>query len=492
MRLILWLPALLLAGCGAGPNADAVRKDVESRLAQALPRGAFTLSEFERRGSQSDAKAPGGEKRRIVYYDAKVKLERDVDFGAWDTPGAAGLVTALGAGPKGIVGIRSGGNKAGDIVDAHGTVLYKREGDGWVAVASGAYRPSEAPAYATNQPPSGPAALLDAMRKMIDAVPQGASAEHRAVIEEELAAAHVAIQSRLARASNGYAIAAGPEHGQYLRFAQALPGDTGRHTTALVTLGGGENLALLRAGKVSLALAQGDCALEAYQGSGAFRERGVHASLRALGSLYPEPVHVLVRADAPMTSLANLKGRRVAVGPQGSCSRTTALRVLQAHGLGPGDITVLDLPLSEALVGITRNQVDAAIQVIGVPADSIREAFPAVPLRLLPLADAAIASLTDAKSGLFAHTIASGTYGQAQPVSTVATAALLLVGTDVSETEVASLTRFVFDKGRDFAARGSAQGPQVSAATAQQGLTVPLHIAAAKVLEANAVATDAK
>ena len=53
----------------------------------------------------------------------------------------AGLVSALGAGPKGIVGITSGGNKAGDVIRAHGTALYKREGDTWVSVATGGYRP---------------------------------------------------------------------------------------------------------------------------------------------------------------------------------------------------------------------------------------------------------------------------------------------------------------------------------------------------------------
>ena len=116
------------------------------------PRAPSRSPRFERRGSQSDTKAPAGETRRIVYFDAELKLERDFDFGAWDSPGVAGIVSALGAGPKGIVGITSGGNKAGDVVRAHGTALYKREGDGWVPVAAGGYRPTAAPAYATNAP----------------------------------------------------------------------------------------------------------------------------------------------------------------------------------------------------------------------------------------------------------------------------------------------------------------------------------------------------
>jgi TRAP-type uncharacterized transport system substrate-binding protein len=67
-------------------------------------------------------------------------------------------------------------------------------------------------------------------------------------------------------------------------------------------------------------------------------------------------------------------------------------------------------------------------------------------------------------------------------VRTVATAALMLVAADLSDAEVGALARFVYDKGGDFAARGSAQGLQVSAANAQHGLTVPLHDAAARVL----------
>lgn len=475
-----------LMGCGGGPDADALKKDIDARLAQALPGGNVSLGSLERRGSQSDTKAPTGETRRIVYFDAQLKLERDFDFGAWDSPGVAGLVSALGAGPKGIAGIASGGNKAGDVIRAHGTALYKREGGKWEAIVSGGYRPSAAPAYATNAP-QGAAAILDAMRKVIDSVSKEGGPAQRTVIEEELTAAHAAIRARLARAADGYAIAAGAEHGQYLRFAQALSDIKGSRTVALVTRGGEENLRLLREGKVSLALGQGDAALQAYEGKGNFAGEGPYSSLRAIGSLYPEPVHVLVRAaDAP-ASFSDLKGLRVAIGQKGSASRTTALRVLQAHGLGIKDITPLELPLGDALVGLRQKKVDAVIQVIGVPADSIRDALDEIPLRLLPLAPKALAALVAAKAGYFAYAIPPGAYSaQKEEVRTIATAALLLAGADLSETEIGTITRFVFEKGRDFTARGSAQGTQVSAANARQGLSIPQHTAAAKALGAMA------
>ena len=93
---------LALAGCGGGPDADALKN---GRRASASPRrcppAPSRSPTLERRGSQSDTKAPAGETRRIVYFDAELKLERDFDFGAWDSPGVAGLVSALGAGPEG-------------------------------------------------------------------------------------------------------------------------------------------------------------------------------------------------------------------------------------------------------------------------------------------------------------------------------------------------------------------------------------------------------
>ena len=484
MRILasLFIVALLV-GCGKGPEEAVLHKDVSERLTQALPAGTVSLASLERRGSQSDTKAPSGETRRTIYFDAQLKLERDFDFGAWDSPGVAGMVSALGAGPRGIVGLTSGGNKAGDIVRAHGTALYKREGDRWVPVTSGGYAPANPPLYATDAARGGPAGILDAMRKVIESVPRDASPASQAAIERELTAAHAALRSAVARTTDGYAIAAGPEHGQYLRFAQALTAVANVRAIPLVTRGGEDNLRMLRDGKVAFAMSQADAALAAYEGTGSFADEGPQLTLRAVGSLYPEPVHVLVAAGGPITSMADLAGKRVAIGEPGSASRGTALRVLNAHGLAK-NVQPRDLPLGDALVALRDGRVNAVIQVIGAPADSVRDALTEIPLRLIPLSESAIAALADAKAGYVAYTIPRGAYaGQKQDVHTIATAAVMLAAPNLSETEVEGITRILFGGSHDFAAHGSAQGTQVSAANARLGLSVPLHVGAARSLE---------
>ena len=482
---------VVLAGCGGGPDEATLARDVGQRLGEALPADTVSMAALHRRGSQSDTKAPAGETRRIVYFDVELKFAKDFDMGAWDGPGVSGLVSALGAGPKGVTGLAGGGNRQGDILYARGTALYKKEGERWVPVATGGFRPSVAPAYATNAP-QGPNAVLDAMRKVVDSVPKDASPAHREAVEQELNAAYAAIRARLARAADGYAIAAGAEHGQYMRFSQALGVVSGARVATLITHGGEENLRLLRDGKVTLALTQGDAALDAYEGKGAFAQDGAYPALRTVGSLYPEAVHVLVRADSPLSSVSSLKGRRIAVGEEGSASRTTVLRVLQAHGIAAGGFKPVEGGLGDALVALGRGDADAVIQVIGVPADSVRAAITQVPLRLVPLDAGAVATLARSPA-YFAHVIPGGAYAtQKSDVRTVATAALLMVAPDMSDSEVARVTRLVYEKGRDLAARGSVQGTQVSVANARKAVPVPMHLAASRTLDALAAEKPAR
>ena len=330
----------------------------------------------------------------MVYFDADLKLERDFDFGAWDSPGVAGLISALGAGPEGHRRNQDGREQGGrrDPRVRHRTLQARGRWLGRRCLRAPIARQRRRHTRPTPRP-QGAAAILEAIRKVVDAAPRGASHADRAIIEEELAAAHATIRARLARNADGYAIAAGPEHGQYLRFANALSDGKGARTISLVTRGGEENLRLLRDGKVPLALAQGDSALDAYEGKGNFAPDGPHTALRAIGSLYPEPVHVLVRADSSINSVSQFKGLRVAIGQPGSASRTTALRVLDAHGIGLKGVKPVELALNDALVALRQKEVDAVIQVIGVPADSVRDALAQIPLRLVPLSERAVGAM---------------------------------------------------------------------------------------------------
>ena len=94
------------------------------------------------------------------------------------------------------------------------------------------------------------------------------------------------------------------------------------------TKGSTENVPLLEAGQLDLALVQGEVVYEAISGIGRPR-----ADLRILTAMYSSPGMFVVRADSPAKTIADLKGKPVAFGARGSGLVILARYVLDGLGL---------------------------------------------------------------------------------------------------------------------------------------------------------------
>jgi len=93
------------------------------------------------------------------------------------------------------------------------------------------------------------------------------------------------------------------------------------------TKGSTENVPLLEAGALDLALVQGEVAHEALAGIGR-----APADLRVLAAMYSTPGMFVVRADSPYRAIADLAGRPVAFGARGSGLIILARYVLDGLG----------------------------------------------------------------------------------------------------------------------------------------------------------------
>lgn len=486
----LGLVLAVLAACGGQPEADQLRSDVDQQLAQVYGQDAFEIVELNRLGSAVDSSAPAGETRRVVYYDIELKARKDIELGGWDQPSVASMVTVLGAGPQSITGVLSGGNRAGDIFQAHASAIYRQDDQGrWQLVAPAGVTPSRAPSFETGAPPPVAQRLLKTLDDITSSVARDGSSTAQRIVQQELQRSVARINGRLTRMQQGYPFAAGADGGEYLAFARALAAvdrNDPFRLVPLVTSGGRENIDLLRQGDAVLAIAQADTARMAYEGQGPFTAQGAFPALRALGSLYPELVHIIVPAESDIESVGQLRGKRIALGPEGSAVRTTLLAVLQAHGLEAGDgYQVDDAPFADALLRLRRGEVDAVVHVIGVPSTALRDAYSRAPFRVLPLDPAAVERLTAPGSVLLGLSMAAGSYpGQAVAVPTVGMAALLLSTTELTRGEAVGVVDAVYRHGRDILARGSAQAAQVSVANARRGVSVPVHDGAEEALVA--------
>ncbi|MFO1067926.1 MAG: TAXI family TRAP transporter solute-binding subunit [Geminicoccaceae bacterium] len=471
LALVLMLAGL--AACDRQPDADAAKAALEERLAVALKPPVTEIASFRRMGSSDLQPDAEGRQRRIVYFNATLRLTQDVDFASWNGLSAPAFAALLGASEQGVLGIRQGGNKAGDELHVHGSATFVAA-DGswqpvaWVAPAVGVASPGD-----NSDPPSEARRLLGEVEALL-ARGEAPRPVRKAVVAEELAKALAAMRLRLDRLDRELVIAGGQEGGEYAGVAALLASAVSRRgleAAAVASGGSRDNVGLLLRGEADVALVQSDVAADSA------------GELRALASLFPEPVQVVVGAASPIATIAELKGKRVALGPAGSGTRGNAESALAASGVAIADLAeVREDGLTDGLKALTAGEVDAVFTTLAAPAHALQLAMAAGDVRLLALDSAARERLAGPGTHLVPMTLAANTYpGQAEPIDTVAATALLVATPALPDSAVETVMGEVFG-GIDFVQAGSVAGSRIARETAQTGLTVPLHPAAERFL----------
>ncbi|MBL8807952.1 MAG: TAXI family TRAP transporter solute-binding subunit [Rhodospirillales bacterium] len=157
---------------------------------------------------------------------------------------------------------------------------------------------------------------------------------------------------------NRIVFAAGAQGGAYLgfakRYAEILARDRVK-VEIVETAGAVDNLRRLTdpAAGVDIALMQGGVGSE--EGS---------PGVVALGSVFYEPVWLVVRTDIAIDKLYDLRGRRVAIGRDGSGTQVLVRQVLRANGLDVAkDVDARPLGTTEAFEALGTRAVDAAFFV---------------------------------------------------------------------------------------------------------------------------------
>jgi hypothetical protein len=112
--------------------------------------------------------------------------------------------------------------------------------------------------------------------------------------------------------------------------------------------------------------------------------------LVSLGSVFYQPVMVFYRSAEPLNRLSALKGKRLAIGPEGSGARALALTLLRANGIEPGGPTrLLDLSGDAAVQALLGGKIDAAMLMGDTAATGgFRKLLGAPGVRLLDFAQA--------------------------------------------------------------------------------------------------------
>lgn len=108
------------------------------------------------------------------------------------------------------------------------------------------------------------------------------------------------------------------------------------------------------------------------------------ADLMSLGCLYYEPLWIFYRSSGSLDRIIQLKGRRLAIGPEGSGTRNLMLQILSANGM-EGDEKLLPLGGSAAADALKKGDVDAVFMIAGIDAPVVKDLIHASGIGMMSL-----------------------------------------------------------------------------------------------------------
>lgn len=218
-------------------------------------------------------------------------------------------------------------------------------------------------------------------------------------------------------------------------------GETGIISTPIVTTGGSDSVSLLGVNEAEFAIATPTITYCADQGVFDFEGRQID-NLCVIMSQFPEYFQICVPADSPCNSLADLEGKRVAVGNKGGTFTSIGARL---EALGIDCDTYFDafyLTTSEAVTALQDRDIDAFFYVTGIGGSALQVAESSIGLKLISLSEEEVATICEKIPLMHEATIPAGSYkGIDHDVLTVGGGVALISRLDVSEDVVYEVTK---------------------------------------------------
>ncbi|WP_425075079.1 TAXI family TRAP transporter solute-binding subunit [Sagittula sp. S175] len=256
----------------------------------------------------------------------------------------------------------------------------------------------------------------------------------------------------------------------------------GYSATAEVTGASVENMGLIATGDADLAIGLADTVAQAYSGTGRFEGQQL-PMVRGLASLYANMVQIVALKDSGISSLDDLRGKRVSIGAPGSGTEVNTNAILAANGISYDDIEEQRLNFNETADALSNGDIDAGFWSVGAPTSSI--------LNLATTQDIVVIALTEAQleaamaaDATFARTVLpGGSYtGVDADITVLGIPNVLTVSSEMPDEVAYNVTKAMFEN----IAELQAIHPAARETTVEFSLTatpVPLHPGAIRYYE---------
>ncbi len=268
--------------------------------------------------------------------------------------------------------------------------------------------------------------------------------------------------------------------GAYYPLGQGLASLVTRYADGIsmvpiVTRGALENPRLVGGGELEMALTNADLAYFAYRGEGPYE---APLDILAAGALHPSVLHLIVRAGGSVASFAELRGRRLAIGPAGGPTVTLTDLLLQSHGMTLDDVVPSFLSYSDGFTQLGDGNVDAAFALAGYPAAAVMQTRATQELSFIQVEQPVIEQFVAENPYYYPVEIPSSVYDTESGSTVLAIANVLIVRGSESEDAVYRAVESIYGNLAELS-ESNAIAAQIDASRSTD-LPLPLHPGAAR------------
>ena len=272
-------------------------------------------------------------------------------------------------------------------------------------------------------------------------------------------------------------IASGGEGGVYHKYAEGIAavvrGLLPRlGPQVLSTAASVENLRLVAAGRAEVGFTTADAAADGYRGHPPFRSA---LPVVALGRIYQNYLHLAVRQDRGIGTVADLYGRPMSPGAADSGTELVATRILSLAGLDlTRDVPAERLDPNVAAQAVSAGRLDAMFFSGGIPTPAILDLVRGSPVGLLDLGGFVPALRRRYGEVYVERTIPTSAYGLSGPTVSVGVANYLVVARWMDDRVAYHVIRAMFEH-RDRLAAAHPAGISLDRRAAISTYPLPLH-----------------
>ncbi|NQV27504.1 MAG: TAXI family TRAP transporter solute-binding subunit [Rhodopirellula sp.] len=184
-------------------------------------------------------------------------------------------------------------------------------------------------------------------------------------------------------------------------------GDNNWKVQAKGTKGSQANIRGLVKGDQQIALSNSAISYFAFRGESTWDQK---YDIRAVVTMAPNVAMFVTKADSGIKSIADLKGKRVVIGPAGAGFEMFVAPILEEHGVKLTEINAVNAPQGPAVDMLADGAADAAFLGGAVPAAAISQACASFETSFVPFDPVVRQRLIDKYPFFHAFTIPGNTY----------------------------------------------------------------------------------